>query len=742
MTEHPVPHTPSGRPHVVRLPVGGGALFVCHGAALAPLAPLVDIGELGTTELSVLDAVASRYPALADPGVTLALALALRGPRSGHVGAMLHRSWARLRHRAHTPSDPAGDVQPAERDGLTPAQRAALRALLPDSPEGWVTAVRGHPWVAEGAVVARRLGGPVGAQAHYDAPFVWQRVADAGAPAATAGILMTRRMWQQQARLAAAIGAMVASPPGFVVADAAREEWLNRLYPDETATEARAAAEAVATGRLSVVTGGPGTGKTWGLKRVLALLLEASVAAGRALTVALAAPTGKAAVRMGEALAEDLDDLERCGVSAQVRESLRTLEPRTLHKLLGVTRHAPQRFVHGHDNPLAEDLVVVDEASMVDVVMMRHLVEAMAPGSRLVLLGDRDQLASVEAGTVLADLVSGVFDTSRRARHPALSARIARLSRSHRFEKAASIACVAEGMQQRGAEDRADAVALMCKRPPTRELWRARIERDPRETVDGTERISWLDRPGPAGAPDIDRGARVAQQLAAPYLDAEVDDLRHGGVEGAAALPGFVHVLTTARASAELRGSRAFHRQLLDALGRYRVLCAHRGGPRGVSGLNQSLADAVRAQLRHAWGRIPSRGEHWLGRPLLITENSYDVDLRNGDVGLVVEGADGRLTAAFPVGATEVRHVALARLPTHDTALAMTVHKSQGSQFDRVALVLPAETGSPLLTRELVYTGLTRAKWRVDWVGSEAVLAEAVGRDVQRASGLAELLWG
>ena len=226
------------------------------------------------------------------------------------------------------------------------------------------------------------------------------------------------------------------------------------------------------------------------------------------------------------------------------------------------------------------------------------------------------------------------------------------------------------------------------------------------------------------------------------------------------AAPGYVSLLRQAADEAPTRRSAAHHGALLDALMRYRVLTPHRRGARGVEGLNRALAQVVQTFL--VGGRRPgerstsppggrrrlrSAGPHWLGRPLLITINSYELDLRNGSVGLVVERerSDGRnggeLVAVFPDEAGAPRYVPLARLPAHETALAMTVHKSQGSEFDRVALVLPDDANSPILTRELIYTALTRARWQVSWFGDRKILRASLGRRVQRASGLGELLW-
>lgn len=720
----------------------GGARFQ-HADAWQLLGPWLNAGRVRLGDIAVLDAATGRFPMTDSPLAALAFALAIGAPRGGHVGVDLQRWMRDLRTELRSlPNDGDGPEQ-ADREAL-----AAMVATLPESAQRWHEVVKAHSCVSS-------------PQARSEAPFILQPLED-GDSSQGARLLMTNRMWRQQRRLADALLAMASAPPAFVPPGDALQGLLRDVYGEaEASAEARAAAATVAARRLSVITGGPGTGKTWGIKRILGILLQLAAAQGRRLSIALAAPTGKAAVRMAEALA---DESSIAGLPPETVAKLLKLQPTTLHKLLGVLPYAPDRFRHGMRAPLAADIVVVDEASMIDLQLMRHLAEAIAPGHRLVLLGDRDQLASVDAGTVLADLV-GVATES--ADGP-LRRCVARLTVSYRFREAAAIACAAEGLQSAAPADLDAAVDLLCGRPPTRPAWRARIAADPADAPDQLRRampliardsgLSAAPTPRLRALPDATLDA-----LAGPWLDNTVDNLRHrrdeAGTIALPAEPGYAALLALALAAGDvaLLCSTELHASLLQALDRYRVLAAHRRGPLGVEGLNAALSERLRARLQaaaHTSARPATlsphlrSGAHWLGQPLLVTENSYHVDLRNGDVGLVVlrRGADGALglQVAFPdpraEGRPPVRYLTLARMPPHETGLAMTVHKSQGSQFERVTVVLPERPGSPILTRELIYTAVTRARWMVRWLGDEAVLRDAVHRDIGRASGLRPLL--
>ena len=374
--------------------------------------------------------------------------------------------------------------------------------------------------------------------------------------------------------------------------------------------------------------------------------------------MALAAPTGKAAARLAQSLLR-----ERAALPAALAEAV-PQQVRTLHRLLGWRGDG---FRHDARRPLACDLLVIDEASMVDLPLMAAALEALPPAARLVLVGDRDQLASVEAGSVLADICLGA------AAGGPLAPVLAELQRSYRYRGDSAIGQLAH------AVNAGDAAGVL-------------------EVLDGPAQT--VERLVLEGGEDL---AVLADNVAQAWRP--------------------VFAAATPQAA-------------LDALERSRVLCALRRGPFGVEGLN----DAIERALRRS-GLLPAatHGSHWHGRPVLIQRNDPASRLYNGDTGIVLAGPDGHLQAWFrqpdgtPVGFTP------SRLPVHETAYAMTVHKSQGSEFGAVTLVLPPEPG-PLLTRELLYTAVTRARETVCVVGSEAVLRAALARRTERASGLVELL--
>jgi exodeoxyribonuclease V alpha subunit len=660
-----------------------------------------DRGLLDANDLTIVDAVAGRFGE-ADPEVLLGLAFAVRAPRMGHVGVDLMRVHEQVDDGRGAGGTSSG---PEVRDADFPAGPGQTSDDLdapidwPENPGAWQASVLASPMV----------GGPDEPDAP-DRPFVGQRLADGRV------LVMSRRMWREQERLADAALAMVIGRPRLDLPADRIESGIERLFGGTEGQGARAVATA-ARSRLTVVTGGPGTGKTYSIKRLLALLLEATDDLGSPLRIELAAPTGKAAVRMAQAISEDLEALD---VEPGVRDALAGLRPRTLHKLLGVRPDGSCR--HGSERPVPADLVVVDEASMVDLALMRRLFEAMPDGSRLVLLGDRDQLASVEAGTVLADFVAPVLEENSSADHP-LSASVVHFSKNHRFAAAPTVAEVAAALQGR-ADDRASQVVR----------WMTGQEVVHEETV--ADRITYLGRPGDGRPTEAQLDA-----LAAPYLRGS----------------GFVGMLCGVISESGAKGARlrdpSFHLELLEALEGYRILAVHRRGPLGVAGIEgamvkrcqEALEDALRKHRglpESAPMNLPKALGHWLGRPVMVTENSYDVGLMNGDIGLVLPTRD-RLAVVFPNaehGLEATRVVSLARLPEHTGALAMTVHKSQGSQFRRVAMVL-AGRDSPIQTRELVYTAITRTSERLDWLGDADELDAALRRRVGRASGLGDLLW-
>jgi exodeoxyribonuclease V alpha subunit len=572
------------------------------------------------------------------------------------------------------------------------------------------------PWPSDPDAWARRtLASPmVGSPDDLLKPFV----AQPRRSAPDAPLLLTRRMYVEQQRVAGAIAARAAHE----LSDAAHiddlDATLARLFPSSAGTdgpdgEAARAVRLAATRALALIVGGPGTGKTFSVTRLLAALMQ-----GRALSVALAAPTGKAAARMREAIREATDVTAQpvLDVSDDVRARLQALPATTLHRLVGVRPDGSSR--HTAANPIAAQLVIVDEVSMVDLTMMRRLVEAVHPDARLVLLGDRDQLASVEAGCVLADLVPATGTAP-------LAGNTQTFTRSRRFESAPDIALIAACLQSYATRH----PDLPSGDPPAALARAIEVFSGARHASQETQPEWRIER---LGAPDrSDRYAKPAAQqltrLAAPYLE------------------GYAEALIAALGDGQQVDDPQWQRELLAVFDRYRVLAVHRRGPLGVQQLEQALAKRIRDAIDAGRGDRAHRrsidlGEgHWVGRPILITENAYDIGLMNGDVGIVLPLADGA-AAVFPHETTgEVRCVALSRLPPHEGALAMTVHKSQGSQFDHVALVL-AGRDSPIQTRELIYTGVTRAKQRLSWLGDLDELRIALARQVRRESGLPDLL--
>jgi exodeoxyribonuclease V alpha subunit len=463
---------------------------------------------------------------------------------------------------------------------------------------------------------------------------------------------------------------------------------LARLFPEGSlgAKEQRLAALLALLSRVSVISGGPGTGKTFTVAKILVLLQEQALAAGREpYRIELLAPTGKAAQRLGEAIQKYLPELS---LDPRVAKGIPTTAS-TIHRALKYQPRTPTRFRHGRENPLSAELVVVDEASMVDLALMAKLVDAVPDSGRLVLIGDKDQLASVEAGSILADMYAGrsrgvsaacaarierltgdVLPESGGA--PSLADGMIELTHSHRFREGGGIFELARAVNAGDAERALAAIA-----------------ESPFVTLE------------PLPEPE-----RLARALG-PVVEEKFGRLGSASIDEKLAL--------------------------LDG---FRVLSAHRRGPFGVETMN----DWVASHLRKI-SAVDADGEFYEGRPIIVTANDYQVELYNGDVGVIGrEGPNGALAARFP-GAAGKRSVPLALLPPHETAFAMSVHKAQGSEFDEVLLLLGSRA-SPLLTRELVYTAVTRARRRVRIFGSPEVLTAAIASRVQRASGLRERLWG
>lgn len=443
-------------------------------------------------------------------------------------------------------------------------------------------------------------------------------------------------------RASRVVGEPGTTEPMPLVLDAADRLYLHRYFDYERRLAHRLL-QAAEAGLLSIVSGGPGTGKTTRIVAELGRLL----AGDRTLRIALAAPTGKAAARMSDAIRE------RAGELPQELRHLLPSESSTVHRLLRF--HPPAGFEHDRENPLAIDVLVVDEASMLDLALATRLLEAVPPAARIVLLGDKDQLAAVESGAVFAEISSD----------PALLP-VTLLAKNWRFPEDSGIGRLAAGIRQAQAGPIVD----------------------------------WLRAGSDPGVRWDERAAAVAlaEEGHRPFFDAVLREARD--------VPG-----------------------IAGAFAGFRVLCAVRGGPDGVEAINRELTARARTLLRS-----PGAGEWYAGRPVMVRVNDYAMRLFNGDVGLALPDTEGQLMVWFE-GTDGWRPVPPARVPPHETAYAMTVHKSQGSEFGRVLVVLPP-ADSPVLTRELLYTGVTRAREGVRLQGSEGALRAAIGRATQRHSGL------
>ncbi|MFC5429908.1 exodeoxyribonuclease V subunit alpha [Paraburkholderia denitrificans] len=562
--------------------------------------------------------------------------------------------------------------------------------------------------------------------------------------------LYLRRYWQYEQDVRAGIErrlARRAQIEAALPADAARRA-LDALFPARAidagqpprADWQKLACALAARSAFSIVTGGPGTGKTTTVVKLLALLQtlalgQAGTRGARPLRIRLAAPTGKAAARLNESIAGAVKRLPFDALPNG--EALRATIPTvvtTLHRVLG-TRPGSRRFRHDAANPLPVDVLVIDEASMVDLEMMAAVLDALPSTARLILLGDKDQLASVEAGAVLGELCErareGHYTEATRAWLEAatgeridavmldahgtpLDQAVAMLRESHRFAADSGIGALAElvntgnaaGVAKIWARGFADLARVACSTADDVPL-RALI-------VEG--------RAGNTGETNVVRANESA----------------------AVSRYGYRHYLETMRALRPESGASPealaqWAAAVLKAHGEFQLLCALRRGPWGVEGLNQRVA-----RLLHESALIDPRGDWYAGRPVLVTHNDHELGLMNGDIGIALalpvrDGEPPVLRVAFPAmdGSRGVKWVSPSRLQSVETVFALTVHKSQGSEFTHAALVLP-DTYSPVLTRELVYTGITRAREFLTLAVPEGrpVLDRAVVSRVQRASGL------
>ncbi len=591
------------------------------------LAAFNDGGALSPLEVHAASVIARLWHET-DQAVMLAAALAVRGTRFGHVCIRLDTQREAM----------VIEGQPPE----------VVEALPWPDPEEWMAAVSGSAMVGDG---------------RGEEPLVLD-----------GDRLYLERYFRHEERVVNLVGTRTAAPRATLSPES--RTVLDELLPpvwDGRPNLQHAAAVNALTGKLTVVAGGPGTGKTYTVARMLAALARTSADFPR---VALCAPTGKAAARLGEVI----DDLAAEAEHPIVRERLETLQTGTIHRLLGWA-WGRGRFAHHERNRLPHDIVVVDEMSMVSLPLAAKLVAAVRADATLVLVGDPYQLESIEAGTVLADIVGPAarsLDPAQRRPapgEPEIAGCVVVLERVHRFEEQGPIA------------DFADAVR----------------DADPDRAIDlldrGVDGLDWV---------------RDRTEAGFRRLRDRVTEHRARLVR-AASQPG-----NEEEALARLNGMA--------------VLCANRDGPGSVEQWRRDIEDA----LDERFPGLRYRGEWYPGRPLMITKNDYNLGLYNGDIGVVVRAGQDT-SVLFDRGG--VRSFPPGYLGEHSTVHALTIHKSQGSQFDEVVVSLPVES-SRLLTRELLYTAVTRASKSVTVVGPESAIRLGIERSVQRASGLRSRLWG
>ena len=541
--------------------------------------------------------------------------------------------------------------------------------------------------------------------------------------------LYLRRYWRYERQVEAAINARIANSQQIAeqLPELEFKTALGSLFPpsDRKTDWQKVACALAARSAFSIVTGGPGTGKTTTVVRLLALLQSIALATGqqRPLQIRLAAPTGKAAARLKESITRAIDNLpgfvqENSALKASIPSDVTTL-----HRLLGPKPNS-RFFRHDARNPLPLDVLVIDEGSMVDLEMMAAMLLALPPSARLILLGDKDQLASVEAGSVLGELCrraeaghftpetiqwieamtgDAIDGSLADSSGSPLDQQIVMLRESRRFVASSGIGQLASAVnadnpkqiQQIWEKDYPDLRRLDCR------------------SLDEAEFASIL--LGQGDAEDVPQGRAGYLRLVAaeqPSIDA---------------------------------GKPAFDtwaERVLKAFGRFQLLCALRNGPFGVTGLNQRIETFLAKQ-----GLIDPANQWYAGRPVLITRNDYQSGLMNGDIGITLpfpffnkakQQLEWSLRVAFPSVNGQTIYWALpSRLLSAETVYALTVHKSQGSEFEHCVLLLPPQR-NPVLTRELVYTGITRGKkwFTLVGVGNRQILEEAVSRTVQRSGGL------
>lgn len=654
---------------------------------LTALERLADAGLLRRLD-SALAAFVAQQDGEADPALLVATAVLAQMEGRGHSCLPL----------TALPSSP-NDLLAWPKEAAPVLQ--SLWQQLPTTLADWLQSLRRSPAV-------RVVGGDESAP-------------DLGQPLVlldeTAPLLYLRRYWDYERSVAAQMAQRTAT--GDAVDESLVKHWLDRLFSASTSQPdwQKLACALALRGRMSVITGGPGTGKTYTAARLLALLFAAAPDASQ-LRVALAAPTGKAAARLKQSIDASLQELTRTvqpelDLNAQVQ---RMGAARTLHSLLGA-RPDTRRFAHHAGNPLDVDVLIVDEASMIHLEMMSALLQALPPTARLILLGDKDQLASVEAGAVLGDLCRDAQQGNYSQDTLAYAQRVAGQKLPAQFmAKGAALPLAQHTVMLRESRRFGGPIGQLAlavnagDAPAAMTLLRT-------QTQGGLNAELWAREGG-----DVDAVVRSAVQ----------------GRGSAASYAAYTQVL--AQGVATPFESDEAHQQwvaeVLKAFDRYRLLCAVRDGEWGVSGLNRAVEAAL-----HARGAIRKDGEWYAGRPVMVTRNDAQLGVFNGDIGMALPSfADPKRLRAYFMQGEKLHAVSTARLAHVETAFAMTVHKSQGSEFEHTALVLAAQGGS-VLSRELVYTGITRARMAFSlWSEVPGLLVSAMGSPTQRSSGLLRFL--
>ncbi|MGB1381235.1 MAG: exodeoxyribonuclease V subunit alpha [Ilumatobacteraceae bacterium] len=548
-----------------------------------------EAGVLDAAEVHIASSLAARAGE-SRPHVVLALALAVAAPRSGHVAL----DPAHVRESAMREAERVDNVSRDEVAGLP----------WPVDTSAWLNDVGDSPLTPEILRVEHDL-------------------------------VYLRRFHDLERTVAERLVALASQPTAV---PAPVDDLSDEMHLDDGQREA---VRVCLASRLGVLVGGPGTGKTRTVATILAALLRGDGATPR---IALAAPTGKAAARMGESIAGAAALLD--GADPELADSMRRIKPSTVHRLLGV-RTGSAAFRHNASDPLHHDVVIIDEASMMSLPLTASLLDALGDSTRVILVGDPDQLASVEAGSVLADLVAAVGPTSTC---------VAELTANHRFGDGSAIAELASAVRAGDSEAA-------------------------RRALEGDEAVSLSSTSGRS----------------------------------------IIEPVASAMRQAALTGDATAAAKHLDSV---RVLCAHRRGPAGVARWNAMV---------ESWLGDVRPFSDYAGRPVMVTENDASRRLFNGDIGVVVD-RDGALEVVLPDG-DGVRAVPRVHLGRVETVHALTIHKSQGSEFDRVVVVLPS-ADSLLATRELLYTAITRARSSVTLIGSLDTVLAALARPTRRASGL------